>query len=115
MVFSEVGVVLSRQPPTVRGPDVVFYSGDRVPQPLPVKGFLIPPDLAVEVVSPSNRFADVIAKVAEYVLAGTELVWVIDPIKRTAAVYRAPDGIQLLTEDDSLEGRAMHPSVWSPG
>jgi Uma2 family endonuclease len=103
-VFTEVGVILSRQPATVRGPDVMFYRSERVPRPLPRSFFEIPPDLAVEVVAPSNSFAEILTKVAEYLNAGTDMVWVIDPIKRTAVVYQSGDEIRLLSESDSIDG-----------
>jgi Uma2 family endonuclease len=47
------------------------------------------PDLAVEVLSPGDRYGDVLEKVREYLDNGTRLVWVIDPGKRTAVVYRS--------------------------
>src|SRR6185436_13966320 len=72
-----------------RGPDVSFMSTERlaaVPE-----GTVFPataPDLAVEVLSPSDRPRHVLEKVGEYLDAGVRLVWVIDPVKRQAVVYR---------------------------
>lgn len=109
LVLVEAGVVFSRDPPTVRGPDVAFYTSERAPDPVPA-GFLeIAPDLAVEVLSPSNRAGEIQEKVAEYLDAGTRMVWVVDPASRTATVYRSRDEIRLLAGDDELEGGDVVP------
>ena len=110
-VFTEIGVVTSREPDTVRGPDVAFFSFQRLPDPLPRSFFETMPSLIVEVVSPSNSVPDILRKVAEYLDAGTEMVWVIDPIRRTAIVYREELEIQLLSEDDFLPGEEVLPGL----
>ena len=71
--------------------------------------FLGPPDLAVEVLSPSDRYVDVIAKVRDYLAAGTPLVWAIDPIGRSAAVFRQGGSALLLDENDALDGGEVLP------
>ena len=103
-VVVEAGFVLERDPDTVRAPDVAFVRHDRVPEG-GVSGFFDgPPDLAVEVVSPSDTAAEVVEKVREYLDAGTRLVWVVERRTRTITVYR-PDGTaQLLTAGDTLQG-----------
>lgn len=76
----ETGFVLADDPPTVRGPDVAFLARENLPvDGAPVGMWRRPPDLAVEVVSPTNTAADVQEKVLEYLAAGTRLVWVVDP------------------------------------
>lgn len=108
-VLTDVGVVISKQPPTVRGPDVVFYAASRVPDPLP-EGFLeTAPDLAVEIVSPGNTVSDLLEKVTEYLKAGTRMVWVVDPRSRTATVYRSREDIRILTEEEFLDGGDVVP------
>lgn len=108
-VLVDVGVVLSRNPPTVRGPDLLFLAAPRVPEPLPA-GFLeVPPDLAVEVLSPSNRATEVRQKVDEYLRAGVRLVWLLDPESRTATVYRSRDDIRMLEAGDVLDGGEVVP------
>jgi Uma2 family endonuclease len=109
-VFTDVGVVISHQPRTVRGPDILFYGTTRLPRPLPSKGFLqIPPDLAVEIVSPSNSASDIIEKVTEYLDADVRMVWVVDPGSRTATVYRSREKIRILGEQDELDGTDVVP------
>jgi Uma2 family endonuclease len=85
----DVGFILQRSPDTVRGPDVAFVTRERyealedASQAIPG-----PPDLAVEVVSPHDRLSDVHAKVADYLVAGTRVVWVVDPSDERVTVYR---------------------------
>lgn len=109
MVLADVGVVIPGLPRTVRGPDLLFYRADRVPDPLP-EGFLdTVPDLAVEIVSPSNTASGLLEKVTEYLDAGTALVWVVDPGSRTATVYRSREEIRIVTEDEGLDGGDVVP------
>ena len=84
---NDSGVILERDPDTLRGPDVAFWSISRQPK-LPEKYFEIPPDIAVEVLSPSDRRKDVRDKIKDYVTNGVPLVWLVDPDTRTVTVYR---------------------------
>lgn len=107
---AEGGFRLSSAPDTVRAPDVWFVRADRIPANGIPDGFWPgAPDLAVEVLSPSDRFTDVLRKAQDYLAAGTRLVWVIDPAGRSAAVFR-PDGVPvLLGEDGVLDGADVLP------
>lgn len=107
--------VVAREPATVRGPDVSFWSYARMPkdQPTPVGAFEFAPDLAVEVLSPSNRPKAVTKKVSEYLEAGVPVTLVFDPKIEAVAVYR-PDELPLrlhngdeLTLPDVLPGFAV--------
>lgn len=85
---AETGFQLSRDPDTVRAPDVGFVRAERVPS-TPTRGFFQgPPDLAVEVLSPDDRASEVLAKVNDWLAAGCLAVWVVDPAKRAVSVYR---------------------------
>ena len=95
VVAAETGFKLSSDPDTVRAPDVGFIASERVPQPLPRDFADLAPDLAVEVLSPDDRPGEVLAKVADWLRAGTRVVWVIDPKRRQARVYR-DDGSELV-------------------
>lgn len=108
-VYVEAGFKLARAPDTVRGPDVAFISRARLPDPEPVGYPDMAPDLAVEIVSPRDRPGEILAKVADWLSAGTRLVWVIDPERRRARIYR-PDGSEAsLTEDEDLSGEDVLP------
>jgi Uma2 family endonuclease len=86
------GFVLDRNPDTVRIPDASFVSRERIPESGIPEGFWPgAPDLAVEIVSPSDRAEDVHGKVRDYLAAGTRLVWVLWPKSRSLTVY-TPDG-----------------------
>jgi Uma2 family endonuclease len=74
----------------------------------------IAPDLAVEVVSPSDRAAEVLAKVAEYLEAGTRLVWVVYPQTQKIVVYRPSADVQMLSVSDTLEGGDVVPGFACP-
>ena len=88
---AETGFYLSRNPDTVRAPDVAFVRAERIPKDADGSGYFDgPPDLAVEVLSPNDRTADVLEKVADVLRAGTLEVWVIDPRARAITVY-VPD------------------------
>jgi Uma2 family endonuclease len=73
-----------------------------------------PPDLAVEIVSPSNRAAELQERVLDYFDAGIRLVWVIDPSSSTVTVYRAHADIRLLRGDDELDGGDVLPGFRLP-
>ena len=107
-VFVETGYLLSRQPATVRGADISFIATHRLPAELPVGFLSIPPDLAIEVLSPSNTASEIERKVLEYLDAGAAMVWVIDPETRSARSYRGVEAL-LIREDGALTGDAVLP------
>ena len=79
----EAGYVLARNPDTVRGPDLSFIARERLVGFDDSRFFEGAPDLAVEILSPSNRPGEVRAKAPEYLAAGARLVWVVDPSARS--------------------------------
>jgi Uma2 family endonuclease len=113
---AETGFVLARDPDHVRAPDVAFVSRDRsAPVGDPPTGFWPgAPDLAAEVVSPSDSFTEVQAKAFDWLDAGTRLVLVVDPEQRTVTIYRSRDDVRVLTECDSIDGKDVVPG-WSVG
>ena len=105
IVGTEIGFLVARDPDTVLAPDIAFISADRLPPDADLDSFApVAPDLAVEIVSPSDRGSEVLEKVLLYLDAGTRLVWVLLP-KRTAVMVYGPDRVgRILTADDILEG-----------
>jgi Uma2 family endonuclease len=102
---AETGFVLSSNPDTVRAPDVAFVAAARLPAgDLPDGYFGGAPDLAVEVISPSEAAAEIQRKVTEYFTAGSRLVWVIYPDTRQVVVFRSARESVALAADDSLDG-----------
>ena len=111
---AETGFTLSRGPDTVRAPDVAFIRSERLPSP-PPRGFAeLAPDLAVEVLSPGDRPGEVLEKVGDWLNAGTILVWVVDPGRRIARVYRADGSESHVDDDGALEGEALLPGFRLP-
>ena len=113
-VYVEAGFKLARDPDTVRGPDVAFISRARLPDPEPVGYPDLAPDLVVEIVSPGDRPGEVLAKVADWLSAGTRLVWVVDPERRLARIYRRDGTEQIVTADQALDGEDVVPGFACP-
>ena len=108
-VLAETGFVLAANPDTVRGPDISFVRRERVPDPIPRGLARFSPDLAVEVLSPDDRPGKVLEKVADYLSAGTQLIWVVDPDRRQARVYRADGTMVTVSENEPLSGEDVLP------
>jgi Uma2 family endonuclease len=91
---------------TVRGADVCYYSEARWPRArVGQERPPVPPDLVVEVYSPSNRPAEMLEKVADYLSAGVPMIWIVHPRRRTLAIYRGDDPTPtVLNEADVVEG-----------
>ncbi len=92
-----------------RSPDVSFVSKDRLKglKKLPKGFFDGAPDLAVEVISPSNTFDEIHQKIVEYFESGSRLVWVINPDEETVLVYRGTTPDRLLKKTDFLDGEEV--------
>lgn len=105
----DVGFTLHRDPDTVRGPDVAFVRSNRLPQPIPNTYLEFAPDLVVEVLSPNDRPGELLAKVGDWVDAGARLVWVVDPERRLARIYRADGTDYVLDDTDQLLGEDVLP------
>ena len=102
-------------PGKVRYPDVSFIRKERLPDGLTSEGYThIPPDLAVEVVSPNDLAYEVENKVLEYLDAGVALVWVIDPEARTVHIHRRDGSVGWLREEDELSGEDVVPGFRCP-
>jgi Uma2 family endonuclease len=103
-VFSnDSGVIIERDPDTLRGPDVGYYSYDRVPRgKVPEGNFETPPEIAFEVVSPSDTWPDILKKVAELLDAGVNVVCVADLRNNTVQVHTADLPVEHLAETDDL-------------
>jgi len=100
---NDTSIQTQRTPDTVRGPDFAFFSNARWPRPRGFNGLPpVAPDLAVEVVSPGNRRGEVLQKVSEYLEAGTLLVWVVYPKKRTIAIHRDSEAPPVVLGDGDV-------------
>lgn len=106
---NDSGVILERDPDTVRGPDVALYQDAKKFADLHPKYGEVPPRLAVEVLSPSDSAKQVNRKITDYLESGVELVWLIDPEDRTITVYRRDRGPERFKQDSQLSGDGILP------
>jgi Uma2 family endonuclease len=110
---AETGFLLATNPDTVLAPDAAFVRADRLAQMGDMAGF-IPgaPDLAVEVISPSDTYTEVEEKVTLWLQHGTRMVVVVNPRRRRVTVYRPDRPVLFLSEPDELSGDNVVPG-WS--
>jgi Uma2 family endonuclease len=114
-VTVESGLQTEFDPDTVRGPDVAFWSKERLPLDRTPETYAdVPADLCVEVLSPSNTTAGMKTKIREYFTRGVRLVWVIDPEMRTVAIYRQPGEGRVVWDDATLTGEDVLPGFACP-
>ena len=110
-VFGDgVGYELVRMPHTVRVPDGSFVRADRFPPGGVGSGlFRFAPDLAIEILSPSETASALEEKLHDYATASTPLVWVVDPSLRTIMTIASDAPVRWLSEGDTLDGGSVIP------
>lgn len=107
---SDGGYILNADPATVVAPDIGFFREDRYPGGMPARGFYpLPPDLAVEVISPTDRKSDIAEKQTLYAKAGVPLVWWVDPERKTVTVYRLGRAPEVVGATGMLDGGDVLP------
>ena len=103
VMTNDSGVITEHGPDTVRGPDVSFYSYNRLPKgPLPEGYVDVAPEVVFEVRSPTDRWSRILAKVAEFLSAGVNVVCVLDPQTETLTVYQTEDPPRIFAADEEL-------------
>ena len=110
IISNDAGVLTERDSDSdsVRGPDVSAIRNDRLPDgELPVGHMSVAPELCVEVMSPSDRWPDVLSKVSELLRAGVHEMWVIDPSRRRVHLYHSDDEPTVLDQDENLTSTAL--------
>ena len=110
---ADAGFILFADRDTVRAPDAAFVTFERLPE-LTGTYVPIPPDLAVEVLSPTHRLADALSKASMYLQAGVPLVWLIDPRNHTATIFRQDKGPITIEADGVLDGEQVLPGFTLP-
>lgn len=121
VVASDTGILLERDPDTVREPDIAFTSADRLPPSAAPTGYSdVIPDLVVEVASPSDRPGHVAERAEMWLGFGVRLIWVVQPGSGTVEARSAdtqPAGVlqaETLTLDDELDGGSVLPGFTYP-
>jgi Uma2 family endonuclease len=110
IVTNDAGMITERNPDSVRGPDVAYYSFDRAPKgPLPPGLLDVVAELVFEVLSPSDRWSEVQAKVAEYLQAGVQAVCVVDDDTRSVHVLRQDQPLQSIKSGEEFHVQDILP------
>jgi Uma2 family endonuclease len=110
VVVGEVGIYLRRNPDTVRAADILYVSAERLARRGPSAYLDVPPELVIEVLSPDDRWSDVMEKIAEYLAFGVDRVWIADPRLGKVFAYRTLTAVttfgagDVLQDDDLLPG-----------
>ena len=111
--IAEAGFLLASNPDIVRVPDTAFVSRERFDSIGDVESFFPgPPDLAIEVISPSDRYTEVAEKVENWLSVGTRMVIVVDSRRRVVGVHVPGKEPVTLQEHDTLDGGDVVPG-WS--
>jgi Uma2 family endonuclease len=112
---AETAFLIQRNPDTVRAPDFAFIAQKNLPADKPKEAFWPgTPDLAVEVLSPSDTIREVDEKVEAWLVAGCVAVWVIDPRLQTVTIYRSLTDITVMTVAETLDGGDVVPGFCCP-
>ena len=110
LTASDSGVLLERDPDTVREPDVAFFSEEKIPSGADVPGYAeVASDLAVEIVSPTDRLSAVNDKALMWLRYGARIVWVVRPEERRIDVHRDGHPVVTLDESAALDGHDVLP------
>jgi Uma2 family endonuclease len=106
---NDAGMIVEKDPDTVRGPDVTFYEDAETTLDMERQYAARPPLLAVEVLSPDDRINRVIRRITQMLRAGVAVVWLVDPEGRDVSVYRAGQDPSLMVEAQELTGEPALP------
>jgi Uma2 family endonuclease len=109
VVGGEVGIFVRRDPDSVRAADILFISHERLARRGPSPYLDVPPELVVEILSPDDRWSDVMEKLGDYFGAGVDRVWAVDPRLRKVFVYRSLADMATLGEADLLQDEEILP------
>jgi Uma2 family endonuclease len=107
---AETGFILKRNPDTVRAPDVAFVTAERAARQSQETGFFEgAPDLAVEVISPSEMMDEIENKLFDYLNAGTQVVWLVFPRTQSITAYRSLTDIRTYSVEDAIDCAELLP------
>jgi Uma2 family endonuclease len=108
--YTEIGIVISRNPDTVYGADVAFIGNDRLPVCRSKEGYLETiPNLVVEIRSKNNSMAELSRKARNYISAGVQTVWIVDETTCTITIEEANVPPRVVRENDPIPAPAAIP------
>jgi Uma2 family endonuclease len=114
VLSGEVGLYIRRNPDTVRAADLLYISHSRFSRN-PGKSYLeVAPELVVEVLSPQDRWSEVMEKLSDYFEAGVDRAWVVDPRTRRVFAYRSLAGVEVFEGEDVLRDEEILPGFALP-
>ena len=107
--------LLREDPPLLAIPDVAVVRNEAIPADgIPIGPFTGAPDVAVLVVSPTDKFDEISARVHEYFEAGTRRVWIVRPRVRMVTIHRSVQDVQIIAETQVLNGSDVLPGLEIP-
>jgi Uma2 family endonuclease len=106
---AETGFLAHRDPDVLLAPDYAFYAYDKLPDGMPASFIPVPPDFAIEVISPANSAMEMMIKVSHYLEVGVRLVWIIFPQQEKVVVHEPGTGAITLGSNDTLTGGDVLP------
>ncbi len=110
---ADTGFKITLNPDTVLAPDVSFVTRERAQTIRDMRKYLpFAPDLAIEILSPSDSYSETVEKVDEWIAAGTRAVVLVDPRRKRVTIYRSQTQVVELKEGESLEVPEVVPG-WS--
>lgn len=104
---NDTGLIVERDPDTIRGPDVIFFEDDQDADTMDEEYPATIPPLVVEVLSPNDAAIELNRRVSQYRRRGIPLIWVVDPELRIVTVYRPGHDPRILEETDELTGEEV--------
>ncbi|MEI7683463.1 MAG: Uma2 family endonuclease [Planctomycetota bacterium] len=108
---NDAGVIVERNPDTVRGPDISFFEDDQQPKTMERQYSTTTPKLVVEILSPHDQPGKLLRRIKQYLSRGIELVWVVDPENRFVSVYRPGREYQIISESEEITGEDVLPDL----
>ena len=114
LIAAATGFTLSKAPDTVRSPDIAYFRPGRVPDPESPGFSAAAPDLVVDVLSPEDRTREIQERAWQWLVAGTQVVWVVDPRRRTTHIYRSDGTEEFVGPEGSLRGEDILPGFTCP-
>lgn len=115
VVSGEAGFRVSQDPVCLYAPDVAFVARERLGKVDPDEFYPFAPDLAVEVLSPSDKYQEMLERIKDYLDGGAQLVWLLDPKLRTVTAYQGLiQNVRVFTVPDNLEAPNLLPGFSCP-
>jgi Uma2 family endonuclease len=108
---NNTGLIVAREPDTVRGPDIMLFDENRSLEAMSHTFVERVPNLVVEVLSPTDQLTAINRRTSQIVQRGVPLLWLVDPVFRGVTVYRPGQILRVLDETDEITGQDVLPDL----